>query len=349
MQATATITTVIPGARVMDHPHAPTLDGHPDEHARHSCVAASIAEGLSILTGKRVVADELKDAAYGQGDTDAQVAWRYQQYCHDHGALLSRFTGSRAELVAIVRRQVTLGHPVVVTMPPQWAQASASPTHPAGASADAATGATRGATHAGLAVGVGPHAIRVMSPQHGFMQDASDEWWAAHLCDGEVWVMERKDASGASGASNSAARAKLAGQPTPFGGLSYTENASVWRSPATGHSLAGAFLTFYVGLRGPGGQTATQLLGLPVSEEYPAAPGKTRQDFERASLIYDERAADPWRMSYAAITHDMDALREQITQDAQTIADLERRIAALVAGASAPTDAAAPTPNAAAN
>ena len=34
-------------------------------------------------------------------------------------------------------------------------------------------------------------------------------------------------------------------------------------------------------------------------------------------------------MSYAAITHDMDALREQIAEDARTIADLRRRLAAL--------------------
>lgn len=326
MQATATITYVIPGARTLDQLHEGTLDGHHDENARNNCVAASIAEGLSILTGKRVVADELKDAVYGQSYTGVQAAWRYQQYCHDRGVLLSRFTGSQTELVAIVRRQVTLGRPVVVTMPSQWAHAPAHPAHP------------DGSTHVGLAVGVGPHAIRVMNPWHGFMQDASDEWWAARLCEGEVWVMEPKDTKGAS-ASN--ATAKLAGQPTAFYGLSYTENASVWRSPATGHSLAGVFLTFYVGLRGPGGQSATQLLGLPMSEEYPAGSGKTRQDFERASLIYDERAADPWRMSYAPIAQDLSTLRTQSQADAQTIADLKRRVAELEASASAPANDAA--------
>lgn len=326
MQATATITYVIPGARTLDQLHEPTFDGHPDENARNNCVAASVAEGLNILTGKRFVADELKDAVYGQSYTGVQAAWRYQQYCHDRGVLLSRFTGSQAELVATVRRQVTQGRPVVVTMPSQWAHAPAHPAHPGGS------------THVGLAVGVGPHAIRVMNPWHGFMQDASDEWWAARLCEGEVWVMEPKDAKSA---STSNATAKLAGQPTAFYGLSYTENANVWRSPATGHSLAGAFLAFYVGLRGPGGQSATQLLGLPMSEEYPAGSGKTRQDFERASLIYDERAADPWRMSYAAIAQDLAALRTQSQADAQTIADLKRRVAELEASASAPANGAA--------
>lgn len=326
MHTTATITYVIPGARTLDQLHEPTMDGHPNEDARNNCVAASIAEGLTMLTGKRYLGDELKDAVYGQRYTGVQAAWRYQQYCHDRGVLLSRFTGSQAELVATVRSQVTQGRPVVVTMPSQWAHAPARPAHP-----DVAT-------HVGLAVGVGPQAIRVMNPWHGFMQDASDDWWEARLCEGEVWVMEPKDARSA---STSAASAKLAGQPTAFYGLSYTGNSSVWRSPATGHSLAGAFLTFYVGLRGPGGQSATQMLGLPISEEYPAGSGKTRQDFERASLIYDERAADPWRMSYAVIAQDVAALRTQTHDDAQTIADLKRRLAALETSSSAPANGSA--------
>lgn len=33
--------------------------------------------------------------------------------------------------------------------------------------------------------------LRVMNPWHGFYQDATDAWWQARLCYGQVWIAER--------------------------------------------------------------------------------------------------------------------------------------------------------------
>ncbi|HEX8982712.1 MAG TPA: hypothetical protein VF792_08085 [Ktedonobacterales bacterium] len=299
MSGNVNITYVIPGARELDQLNEPTLDGHPDEDAKYNCVASSVADGLTVLTGKRFVGDELKDAVYGQGFVGVQAAWRYQQYCADRGVTLSRFNGSQSELVATIHRQVAAGHPVVVTMPSQWSQAPSDPVHPSGY------------THVGLAVGVGPGAIRVMNPWHGFMQDASDAWWQARLCEGMVWVME--------GQHVAPHNTTPVSHPTPYDGLVYTDNPQVWRAPATGQNLSHGFLQFYRGIHGPNGQTGTEMLGLPISGEYGTSDGKTRQDFERGSLLFDTRANDPWRISFAPL--------------GKEVADLRARIAALEAAA----------------
>lgn len=299
MSGNANITYVIPGARTLDQLHEPTLDGHPDEDAKNNCVAASIADGLTMLTGKRFVGDEVKDAVYGQGYVGAQAAWRYQQYCAERGVTLSRFAGSQSGLVAIIHRQVSAGHPVVVTMPSQWSQAPRDPVHPSGY------------THVGLAVGVGPDAIRVMNPWHGFMQDASNAWWQARLCEGMVWVMQGQKAP--------THNTTPASHPTPYDGLVYTNDPRIWHAPATGQNLSHGFLEFYRGVHGPNGQTGTQILGLPISGEYVTPDGRTRQDFERGSLLYDARAHDPWRISFALI--------------GKEVADLRARVAALEAAA----------------
>jgi hypothetical protein len=144
------ITTVIPGARTLDQLNEATLDGHPDEDAQDNCVATSVAEGLNILlerggaqSAPAFVGDELHDAVYGQGYIGFQAASRYVSYCADRGVRLAAVGGSQAALVATIHREVSAGHPVVVTMPSQWSVAPANPVHPSGS------------THVGLAVGVG--------------------------------------------------------------------------------------------------------------------------------------------------------------------------------------------------
>lgn len=171
------ITYTIPGAGLLDQLHEPTLDGHVDENARDNCVAASIAEGLHILTGKTYDGDELKDAVYGQGYVGFQSAERYIAYCRDQGVELAVVSGSQTGLIAALHASVSAGHPALVTMPSQWGTAPANPVHPSGS------------THVGLAVGEGPGMLRIMNPWHGFLQDASDQWWQARLCEGQVWPM----------------------------------------------------------------------------------------------------------------------------------------------------------------
>ena len=314
---TIRITYTIPGARTLDQLSEPTLDHQPDEDARENCVAASTAEGLNILVAggaQKYVGDELHDVVYGQGYIGPQAAWRYVKYCSDAGVWLHAVGGSQAGLVATIHRQVSAGHPVLVTMPSDWNTAPSNPIHPSGS------------THVGLAVGIGPDAIRVMNPWHGFMQDASDTWWQARLCEGEVWVMERTNAA--------MTVATAPGQPTPFYGLVYTSNVQVWNCPSTKKTLGHGFLSYYQSLRAQNGSCATQILGLPISGEYGTVDGKTRQDFERGALIYDAKVTGAWHIYCAPTGNELAALKLQI-------ASLEAEIAQVKA---APVPAPTPTP-----
>jgi len=168
---------------LIDQLHENTSDGLADENASDNCVPASLSEGLHILTGRAFNGDELKDAVYGQGWTGFQSASRYVAYCADDGVSLAAHNDTQAGLVATIHREVSAGHPVIVTMPSQWGTAPADPVHPSGY------------THVGIAVGVGPGMIRVMNPWHGFFQDQADSWWQARLCEGQVWVMQKAGAS----------------------------------------------------------------------------------------------------------------------------------------------------------
>lgn len=321
----AMITYTIPGARTLDQLSEPTFDGHPDENASDNCVATSIAEGLNILDTSdgavKYVGDELHDAVYGQGYVGFQSASRYVGYCANAGVTLRPVSSSQAGLIATIHNEVAAGHPVVVTMPSQWSVAPLDPVHPSGT------------THVGLAVGVGPGAICVMNPWHGFMQDATDDWWAARLCEGQVWVMQRsasvqKNANNAQAGGSTVTTAAATGGATSFYGLVYTSDAEMWACPSTGHSLGHGFLRTYQGLHGPDGQSATELLGLPISDEYTAADGKTtRQDFERGSLVYNGQDRAPWQIYFAAIGTELANNRLALTQ-AQHQADLDAGIIA---------------------
>jgi hypothetical protein len=291
-------------------------------------VVASIAEGLNILTAggaQKYVGDELHDAVYGQGYLGPQAAWKYVGYCNARGVWLHAVGGSQAALVATIHREVSAGHPVLVTMPSQWGTAPSDPVHPVGS------------THVGLAVGIGSDAIRVMNPWHGFMQDASDGWWQARLCEGEVWVMERTNAA--------MTVTQAAGQPTPFYGLEYTSDGQVWRCASTGHALGHGFLSYYQSLRGQNGVCATQILGLPTSEEYGVAGGLTRQDFERGALIYNPQVrAGAWQIYCAPVGQELAAAQAQIAQLHAEIAQV--KASQQQAGQQAPapaTPAPAPT------
>ena len=180
-------------------------------------------------------------------------------------------------------------------MPSQWSQAPLDPVHPAGS------------THVGLAVGVGAGMIRVMNPWHGFMQDATDDWWMARLCEGEVWTM----------AKEGAAVTTQAGQPTRFYGLVTTENPQVWHCPSTGCDVALGHQAAYAGLSGAQGQSATQLAGLPISNQYKQADGTVRQDFERMAIIYDGAKANPWQFYAAPLGRELQDVKASAAQAAQ--------------------------------
>lgn len=281
------ITYTIPGATLLDQLNEPTVDGQADEDARDNCVAASIAEGLTILTGKKYTGDQIKDLVYGQGYVGTQSAQRYIAYCATQGVDLVAHNDTQAGLVAMIRAQVIEAHPVVLTMPSNWATPYTDPLHPSGP------------THVGIAVGEGPDAIRVMNPWHGFMQDASDEWWQPRLCYGQVWVMSKKATTTVSTGT------PAAGSATPFYGLTYTSDAQVWHCPATNHNVGHGFRAFYAGVSGPNGQSGTEILGLPLTDEYDVG-ALVKQDFERGRLVYDASKAAPWQVTLDAVGHDLE-------------------------------------------
>lgn len=301
-----TITYTIPGATLLDQLNEGTMDGQIDENANDNCVAASLAEALHILTGRTFDGDELKDAVYGQGYVGTQSAARYVSYCANQGVSLTAYSALQAGLVVAIHEQVSAGHPVLVTMPSQWGTAPADPVHPSGS------------THVGVAVGVGPGAIRVMNPWHGFWQDQSDDWWAARLCYGQVWPMQK--------VSNSVA----AGDATPFYGLVYTADAQVWHCPSTNCDLGHGFLNFYQGVNGPQGESATEILGLPKSNEYSSGT-LVKQNFERCRLVYDGSKGNPWMIYLDHIDGDLAAGAAAVKQ----VSDLQSQLASAQANVTA--------------
>ncbi len=97
-------------------------------------------------------------------------------------------------------------------------------------------------------------------------------------------------------AAASAGGGTVAGADSGFYGLVTTADPQVWQCPSTGHTLAHGFKDFYATLKGNDGQTGTQMLGLPLSEEYGISGGRVAQDFERARLVFDASATAPWRI-----------------------------------------------------
>lgn len=167
----------IPGATLLNQLSAPTTDGAPDENARENCVPTSLACGLRPLTGRVYEPDQLKDAVYGQGYTGTQAAAHYVAYCAAQGVRLASYNGAQSALVAELHAQISAGHPCLVTMPSNWGTAPADPVHPSGY------------THVGCAVGCADGVIEVMNPWGGFWQTETDEWWAARLCYGQIWIL----------------------------------------------------------------------------------------------------------------------------------------------------------------
>jgi hypothetical protein len=102
----------------------------------------------------------------------------------------------------------------------------------------------------------------------------------------------------------------------------------------------------YQGLRGPMGQCATQILGLPISAEYSVTVGGgsvVRQDFERGSLIWDERQAEPWKCYFSAVGKQAQEIEQQVkslqAQLATTNQQLQQATAKLASTQSTPAPA----------
>lgn len=324
-----TITYIIPGATLIDQLNEPTSDGLVDENASDNCVAASLSEGLHILTGKTFNGDELKDAVYGQGFVGFQAASAYVAYCATQGVTLAPHNDTQAGLVATIHAQVSAGHPVIVTMPSQWGTAPADPLHPSGA------------THVGIAVGVGGSAgsgeIRVMNPWHGFFQDQSDAWWAARLCEGQVWVMQKAGANMAT---------------VPAG---WTDDGTTLTAP-NGYTVGSGFRTYVM-------THAWDAADVPVTGEMSVADvelgdatqgGGTVQYFQQSQLAWTAQAGVrlvALGVEAARMRAQIGTLATQAQKDAATIgaltsqvAQLQTRITALQTQVAQLQNNATPTP-----
>lgn len=122
----------------------------------------------------------------------------------------------------------------------------------------------------------------------------------------------------------------MAGQGTGFYQLVTTDDPQVWYCPATQKHLGHGFRAFYVSLKGNGGQNGTQILGLPITEEYSGADGIVYQDFERVRLAYNANASAPWQIySAQVVSGDLASLQHQMLQLQQQLAQAQAQIATL--------------------
>jgi hypothetical protein len=184
------ITYTIPGVPLLNQLKEGTSDGKPDENARDNCVFASNAALATAYLHRAFNGDQLKDSNphYGQGYVGfASEAFMVAQML-GLGIRIERAAAStQAGLIEIIHREVSAGHGVIVTMPSNWNRA---PTDSRYQPWDPRR--YRGPSHVGLMCGYGHDgsqgALRCMNPWGGFFQDESDEWWAARLLRGEVWV-----------------------------------------------------------------------------------------------------------------------------------------------------------------
>lgn len=162
---------------------ATTRAGHADPNAQMNCIPTAVAAGLQFLTGRGYDGDMVKDAIYGPAYVGPTQIIKYLGYTRDEGVALEAFTSRNSEvLVAELRRLLSLGEPVVLTLPGNLDQPPADLLHP------------RQLTHVVIAAGFDEAGnIRVMNPWGGVFVSGNDAYWASRICYGELWGMRKLD------------------------------------------------------------------------------------------------------------------------------------------------------------
>jgi hypothetical protein len=154
-----------------------------DINASWDCVAASLSDGLTFLTGNAYHEFELKSAVYGSGYQGGQAAVAYVSYCAKQGVHLAPFNGNPAQLVARAHSELAAGHPVVATIPSMW-----------GIPVSEQTG--NWTSHVVCFAGYGPGSLRADNPWIApAWQDQPDSYWEAELCDDQIWIMSNDGAA----------------------------------------------------------------------------------------------------------------------------------------------------------
>jgi hypothetical protein len=239
---------------------SPTTDGQPDENAKFNCVPTSICAGLRYLTGDQSFQpDQLKDAAYGQTYAGFTAAYRYVDFCAQHGVSLYPCNDSSpSELVKLAHKHLALGHPVIFTEP--------DPYEPPGADW----------WHVCVFYAESQGSLTAMDPIGGQSITQSDAQWAHLLQANQIWIMEGTTMT------IDLDNPVVAGYFTPAGDKH-------WRCKQTGFIVHDGILKFY---RSFGNNALCGLthLGLPKSNEqypHPEHPTIAEQEFERAWVRYD--------------------------------------------------------------
>lgn len=169
----ANLTLQLTGLPLVNQLQSPTTDGQPDENARENCVPSSLAAAFSFLLQRQIEPDTIHDLVYGQGYVGVQSAATYVAYAAKLGIRLTPVNGAPAALLPIIHQQLALRHPVIATIPSQWANPW--------------TG--NGYTHVVCFAGAGVGVLRAMNPWGGFWQDENDAWWQARLAYNQIWIV----------------------------------------------------------------------------------------------------------------------------------------------------------------
>lgn len=295
--------TTLPNFPMKDQRTERTSDGHPPENGSWDCVPTSFAAAIQYFDGGYISGDELKDAEYGETYTGGTALVAYVDQSGDRARSVYHITADPenssdpAALVRFIHAGVQAGCPVIATIPSQWG--IPRDQQPAGYT-----------THVICFYSEGPGALTAMNPWGGFAHSGSDQYWADRLCYNQVWRIHKEDTP------------LPAGSPTGFYGLVTTDDPEVWlcNLPGNGHHLGHGFRKHYVTLASSAfGCGATQILGLPLSEEYKQSDGTIRQDFERGALIYDASKANPWMIYHAAVGAELASLKHQVESDQSNI------------------------------
>lgn len=165
----------------------PTTDGQPDENARANCVMASFAAAMTEETGQVWYGDTIKDAVYGQayhGGTNPEVVAPHVASLTHGKATSWVIKGSPAQLLAAIKAQIDLGHPVIIEIPSRASDhtnPSQKVTIPSGNQLQPGV-----STHANCVFGYRNGNLVVMDPWTGWIHEAPESWWESQLVYGRV-------------------------------------------------------------------------------------------------------------------------------------------------------------------
>lgn len=301
-QGGAPTVTTLPNFPHKDQRSEATSDGRPPENGNYDCVPTSFAAAIQYFDGGYVNGDELKDDSYGEAYANAGTAM--SQYVDSpsrraravYHVTADAENGDPGALVALIHSGVAGGFPVIATIPSAWGSTRAQlgwsdPANPGGFTHVVAFFAEDG----------GAHTLTAMNPWGGFDHSGSDQYWADRLCMNQVWKVHKEGPLMADG------------QPTGYYGLVQTNDPQVWSCPSTSSIIGHGFLAHYQHLVGANGTNATEILGLPISNEY-GWNGVVRQDFERGYLLYDPKGTGAWSIFHGPAGADLKAAGQKISQ-----------------------------------